>query len=50
MIKTLTRHILCTTLMIACYSGAAAVTLTSVEIINAELAKMADARIEALTK
>ena len=49
-IKTITRHIMCTTLMIACYSGAAAVTLTSVELINAELEKMADARIEALTK
>jgi hypothetical protein len=50
MIKTITHHIMCTTLMIACYSGAAAVTLTSVDLINTELEKMADARIEALTK
>jgi hypothetical protein len=44
MIKTITRHILCTAMMIACYSGAAAVTLTSVDLINAELERMADAR------
>ena len=36
--------------MLTCYSGAAAVTITSVELINAELEKMADARIESLTK
>lgn len=42
MLKTIARHILCTTLMIACYSGAAAVTVTSVQLINTELSKMAD--------
>lgn len=49
MLKTITRHILCTAIMLGCYSGAAAVTLYSVDIMNQHLAEVADARIKALT-
>jgi hypothetical protein len=49
MLKTITRHILCNALMIGCYSGAAVTTLFAVDVMNQQLEKMADARIEALT-
>ena len=49
MIKTILRHILCTAVMLGSYSGAAAITLYSVDAMNQHLADVADAQIEALT-
>jgi len=49
MIRTFARHILCTAVMLGCYSGAAAITLFSVDVMNQHLAEVADARIKALT-
>ena len=50
MLKTIAHHIMCTAIMIGCYSGAAAVTLYSVDVMNQHLAEVADARIKALTQ
>jgi hypothetical protein len=49
MIRTIAHHILCTALMVGCYSGAAATTLYAVDVMNQHLAEVADARIKALT-
>ena len=49
MLKTITHHIMCTCIMIGCYSGAAAVTVVSVDVMNEHLEDVADARIKALT-